>query len=724
MALGFKDCCNEFSYFYLEGIPATVSEFETYYIQTTIGLNFCAEYVNVPPLNYEPPTFMLLEMIEQTNCIECLSNNPCPTDENLIVNQFEAGAVVEETNCFLRVIQPLTVECRGVNPTVEGVADGIVKLFILGGTPPYQFFNSDNEQQIGVSSLPQNGEYTVISNVPEGTYNIVVFDSNFEYRGEVSCFLDAPPPPIQLLFSNTQVSIFEACDGEINFSIINGQPPFSIFLNGVGVTLPIQNLCAGNYTINIQDSGVGTDFQNRNFTTTITQPAEIIWPANICLTLTLCGTEFFLTFNKRATKVNFRAAYDCVNPESVGLFSLSIYWQNGWVTSLQTIQDNPQYTTPCGSNYQGQQFSFIKVAQTTEQPTGAWNGNAGATAGITATATSGFCPLSLRVISLRSYCPLGTPIAGQVRFVRVGGNPAIGINSYRYKLTTSATFIGTTNPIVSLNGGTYQAFVRLTNLTESPQVNFTVNSLNPPNFNQLVSTCHSTTRNDYTVNTNGTNAIDGPNEGKGVILTTTCSVSFPFLLPGSTVTAKLAFVQTSNFQGGDVNYNDPSIWSQITNTVVSVQVTTDGVTTSINPSTFVITYPAQSLTPVADNWYYFATGSVTCCPVPSSQGLIYRKTVQHLSANSITINNTTTISFTYKIDALNKVPFFNPLNCSASKCGGFLRPALTVQLQAISKPASSCVLLQTSSLGLFSYTYNLDSGNAAGNYLNAGIACP
>ena len=60
MALGFRDCCNENFYFLLSGIPANVSEFETYYIQTTHGENFCAEYLEIPSLNYQPPIYNIL----------------------------------------------------------------------------------------------------------------------------------------------------------------------------------------------------------------------------------------------------------------------------------------------------------------------------------------------------------------------------------------------------------------------------------------------------------------------------------------------------------------------------------------------------------------------------------------------------------------------------------------------------------------------------------------
>ena len=37
MALGFQDCCNLSSYFLLTGIPASVQQFEVFYIVTFDG---------------------------------------------------------------------------------------------------------------------------------------------------------------------------------------------------------------------------------------------------------------------------------------------------------------------------------------------------------------------------------------------------------------------------------------------------------------------------------------------------------------------------------------------------------------------------------------------------------------------------------------------------------------------------------------------------------------
>ena len=42
MAYAFKDCCDSSNYFYLNGIPGSVSVGETYYVLTTNGDEFCA----------------------------------------------------------------------------------------------------------------------------------------------------------------------------------------------------------------------------------------------------------------------------------------------------------------------------------------------------------------------------------------------------------------------------------------------------------------------------------------------------------------------------------------------------------------------------------------------------------------------------------------------------------------------------------------------------------
>ena len=75
MALGFQDCCNIYSFFYLDETPGYVSEFEVYHIITSQGETFCGRYRDVPPLNYSPPTYTLVEMTQFTNCDDLIGKS-------------------------------------------------------------------------------------------------------------------------------------------------------------------------------------------------------------------------------------------------------------------------------------------------------------------------------------------------------------------------------------------------------------------------------------------------------------------------------------------------------------------------------------------------------------------------------------------------------------------------------------------------------------------------
>jgi hypothetical protein len=78
MAFGFQNCCDSNEYFYVNNIPNTVSEYEVYYIDTLEDLDFCASYVELPELFYQPRTYNLRGMTAQTNCTSCITINPCP----------------------------------------------------------------------------------------------------------------------------------------------------------------------------------------------------------------------------------------------------------------------------------------------------------------------------------------------------------------------------------------------------------------------------------------------------------------------------------------------------------------------------------------------------------------------------------------------------------------------------------------------------------------------
>ena len=72
MALGFQNCCDVEDYFYVTGIPGSVSEFEIYYIETVEGDTLCGTYVELPTLDYQPITYDLIGMTAQTSCANCI----------------------------------------------------------------------------------------------------------------------------------------------------------------------------------------------------------------------------------------------------------------------------------------------------------------------------------------------------------------------------------------------------------------------------------------------------------------------------------------------------------------------------------------------------------------------------------------------------------------------------------------------------------------------------
>jgi hypothetical protein len=232
MAQGFRDCCNEFSYFTLTQIPATVSEFETYYIRTTQGLTFCASYVNIPPINYELPQFSSLEITQQTDCATCISLYPCITDEAIILEQFGEGSIVSVYDCSFSTIIAMNVDCLSVNPTFNNTNDGQVVVSTTGGVPPYTFTVNSNQV---VNYTRIDNRFILLPNATVGTYNITITDSNGDFIIPLQCTLTAPPPPPIVECNTTDATFFGKPDGLLDFTIIDGTPPFTFYLNGIPI---------------------------------------------------------------------------------------------------------------------------------------------------------------------------------------------------------------------------------------------------------------------------------------------------------------------------------------------------------------------------------------------------------------------------------------------------------------------------------------------------------
>jgi hypothetical protein len=501
MAFGFRECCNEFSYFTLTGIPASVSEFEVYYIRTLEGLNFCATYVQIPTLNYQAPNYILLELTQQQNCDICNELYPCPAEDIILVNQFTAGSVQIDTDCQVNTLQPMIVQCQSVNPTFSNTPDGSVALFVVGGTPPYTFISAGTQDILSV--IQTEDIYLLYQNVSAGTYSITTIDSTGDFSITRNCVLSGPPPIPVAVPIVTPASFFNAPDGSIDLNITGGIGPYTVIYEGEQIQLPLTGLLAGNYYFQVIDANEYLI----EVVATVTQPEYPNYPTNLCATFTKCGNEFKMSFELTSEFYNYRPIYNCTNPTIFGMTELKLRFETNyggaqrWVTTDELVQiEDIQFTTPPGVCDLG--ASTFRMFSTNSGPLilpqGSFKGLQ-LINNLTVVVTIGGCPPSVRVLSTTNACP---GQQGQVVYEASGGSGAPYI--FFYKPTGGLNYIQTTATQLTLNGGTYQIKVRDSIGVESTVISFSISSSAVP-LGQSVTSFVSHVRSATL-----TNFVEGP----------------------------------------------------------------------------------------------------------------------------------------------------------------------------------------------------------------------
>lgn len=114
-----------------------------------------------------------------------------------------------------------------------------LNLSATGGTPPYNYYWS-------------NGDFTASTSVLAGTYSAMVMDAT-GCVGAVNITV-SEPPPLQLNFTTTNVSVDSLCDGTATVSISGGAGPYVIAWANGDMTLTADSLCYGVTTITVTDS--------------------------------------------------------------------------------------------------------------------------------------------------------------------------------------------------------------------------------------------------------------------------------------------------------------------------------------------------------------------------------------------------------------------------------------------------------------------------------------
>lgn len=143
---------------------------------------------------------------------------------------------------------PIVDNAVAVGATCNGSCDANITVVPSGGTPPYAY---------AWSPIPLNGDGNPAAfGLCPGIVTLTITDNN----GCVAVFTyDLPDPPAILISADVTQSECQLCDGAVtlhasggygNFTFIWGPPLFITTTDSVQT-----NLCAGVYTVNIQDGG-------------------------------------------------------------------------------------------------------------------------------------------------------------------------------------------------------------------------------------------------------------------------------------------------------------------------------------------------------------------------------------------------------------------------------------------------------------------------------------
>jgi gliding motility-associated-like protein len=186
----------------------------------------------------------------------------------LTISNLAAGVytpVITDTNTGCTVTgnpialtQPSDIFTSGAATSVScnGGSNGLIALNISGGTPGYSVTWSNG-------ATGQN-----LNNLTAGSYTPTVTDDNGCVKVG-SAIIVGQPAPITAIPTINNASCFGECDGSISLNISGGTTGYTATWSTGSTGTSISGLCAGNYSVTIQDAN-GCTFTDSYM---VTQPA-------------------------------------------------------------------------------------------------------------------------------------------------------------------------------------------------------------------------------------------------------------------------------------------------------------------------------------------------------------------------------------------------------------------------------------------------------------------
>jgi len=145
---------------------------------------------------------------------------------------------------------PMVLTMTETDVTCNGACDGTGGVSVSGGTSGYTY---------NWSPAPPNGQGTdTIWGLCPNTYTVTVTDAgNCSVSNSITI---TQPAPLTVTITTTNLRCNALCEGSATVTPAGGQSPYMVswdgapFVNVVGASNTILNLCAGNHTANVRDA--------------------------------------------------------------------------------------------------------------------------------------------------------------------------------------------------------------------------------------------------------------------------------------------------------------------------------------------------------------------------------------------------------------------------------------------------------------------------------------
>ncbi|TXB64819.1 T9SS type B sorting domain-containing protein [Vicingus serpentipes] len=196
----------------------------------------------------------------------------------------------------INVIDQIDVSCNGGN-------GGLLNVNAFGGTSPYSYsWNSGIYSGNSINMLTQ------------GNYQLEVTDNNG--CNQIGSFIINEPLPLEAsVINQTDISCYQANDGEIEASVVGGTPPYSYLWSNSATSPQIGSLSENMYMLTVTDANGCED----------TTSAIIKEPEKLVITSssqsTICPGE----------NINLQAF------STGGTGAIQYYWDNGIISDSQLV---------------------------------------------------------------------------------------------------------------------------------------------------------------------------------------------------------------------------------------------------------------------------------------------------------------------------------------------------------------------------------------------------